>query len=95
MDSPLETRLCLVCGKGFDAAQFKRSDTPCDPENDFAPCTLDFTTAEALEHWRKVAHEQGRRLKEAAVAAREIEQAATLSQAQKAAGRLVQALETS
>lgn len=53
-----ETRLCLTCGKEWDAKTYDRNATPCaEPDDEYAGCTLDLTDAEAFEHWRAKAHE--------------------------------------
>lgn len=61
MSAP-EQRMCVVCGKEFDAELFKRGDAPCGAEDEFAPCTLDMTHSEAWLHWRQLAHDRYARI---------------------------------
>ena len=62
---PPERRLCLMCGKDADprviAYRGTLPDCPeaiCDGENMGKLCMFDMTQDEALNHWRRTAHEQ-------------------------------------
>ncbi|PNW65562.1 UNVERIFIED_CONTAM: hypothetical protein BEN50_22290 [Euhalothece sp. KZN 001] len=57
---PTTHRLCLSCGKWWDAKKHPWGSQPCallsrEPD-DLHPCTLDKTTDETLDHWRNLAH---------------------------------------
>jgi hypothetical protein len=50
-----EKRLCVACGKNWDASTYKHRDTPSECPTPDA-CMLDMTAEEGFDYWRNEAH---------------------------------------
>lgn len=59
-------RICLVCGRWWDAQKYPRGSEPCGRGDEaYTPCTLDMTDHEAAMHWKQVSHNMRQHLRNA------------------------------